>query len=46
MTLAFFLCPVSGLILQGDQDDVVEPSSVNNLVKKLYQQKDIKAAMK
>lgn len=34
-------CPVSGLILQGDQDDVVDPTSVNSLVKKLRQQKDI-----
>ena len=34
-------CPVSGLILQGDQDDVVDPESVEGLAKKLQGQKGI-----
>jgi len=35
-------CPSSGLILQGDKDEVVPPDSVQTLVKKLSQQKGIK----
>jgi alpha/beta superfamily hydrolase len=34
-------CPASGLILQGDQDDIVSKESVDELVKKLRAQKNI-----
>lgn len=34
-------CPSSGLIVQGDKDDVVDENSVAKLVKKLRQQKGI-----
>lgn len=34
-------CPASGLIIQGDRDDVVPPPSVDKLVEKLRSQKDI-----
>jgi len=34
-------CPASGLILQGDKDDVVPEASVQKLVNKLSQQRDI-----
>jgi len=35
-------CPSSGLILQGDQDTLVPPESVQKLVHKLSHQRDIK----
>jgi alpha/beta superfamily hydrolase len=35
-------CPSSGLIVQGDKDDTVPHDSVQKLVNKLSQQKDIK----
>ena len=34
-------CPSSGLVLQGDSDDIVPPESVNKLVQKLSHQRDI-----
>lgn len=34
-------CPSSGLIVQGDQDEIVAPDSVSKLVEKLSQQKGI-----
>ena len=34
-------CPSSGLIVQGDQDEIVTPDSVSKLVEKLSQQKGI-----
>ena len=34
-------CPSSGLILQGDTDEVVPQESVNKLVQKLSHQRDI-----
>ena len=34
-------CPSSGLIVNGDQDDVVPPESVTKLVTKLSNQRDI-----
>ena len=34
-------CPSSGLVVHGDQDDIVPESSVSKLVKKLSQQQDI-----
>ncbi len=34
-------CPSSGLVVQGDQDDVVPPDSVSKLVNKLSHQRDI-----
>ncbi|GIK99500.1 MAG: alpha/beta hydrolase [Alphaproteobacteria bacterium] len=34
-------CPASGLVLQGDVDDVVPPESVGKLVHKLSNQRDI-----
>jgi alpha/beta superfamily hydrolase len=39
-------CPVSGLILQGDQDDVVPESGVASLASKLKAQKDIEVVYK
>ncbi len=35
-------CPASGLIVQGDKDDIVPQESVQKLVNKLSQQRDIK----
>jgi alpha/beta superfamily hydrolase len=35
-------CPVPGLIVQGDKDDIVNHDSVEKLVSKLHQQKGIK----
>ena len=35
-------CPSSGLILQGDHDNLVPPESVQKLVHKLSHQRDIK----
>lgn len=34
-------CPSSGLIIEGDQDDIVPPESVTKLVEKLNNQKGI-----
>src|SRR5689334_20409544 len=34
-------CPASGLVIQGDKDDVVPPESVDKLVHKLTSQRDI-----
>ena len=39
-------CPASGLIIQGDQDQVVTTESVQRLVTKLKQQRDIRIAHK
>ena len=39
-------CPVSGLILHGTKDDVVEPQSVLKLANKLNRQKGIEVEMK
>jgi len=38
-------CPVSGLLIQGDADDVVPLSSVETLAKKLREQKGIKIGL-
>ena len=35
-------CPSSGLIVQGDKDDIIPPESVQKLVNKLSHQRDIK----
>ncbi len=35
-------CPVSGLMIQGDEDSIVEAESVENLAEKLSHQKNIK----
>ena len=35
-------CPASGLMVQGDQDDIVPPDSVKKLVDKLSTQRGIK----
>jgi alpha/beta superfamily hydrolase len=34
-------CPSSGLVLQGDNDDIVPQEAVNKLVQKLSHQRDI-----
>ena len=34
-------CPSSGLVIQGDEDDIVPAESVNKLVQKLSKQRDI-----
>jgi alpha/beta superfamily hydrolase len=34
-------CPASGLITQGDQDDIVPQESVTELIAKLAKQKDV-----
>ena len=34
-------CPSSGLVIQGDEDDIVPAESVNKLVQKLSNQRDI-----
>jgi alpha/beta superfamily hydrolase len=39
-------CPASGLIIQGDQDQLVAAESVQRLVTKLMQQRDIRIAHK
>jgi uncharacterized protein len=38
-------CPASGLILQGDQDQLVESSAVQRLATKLAHQRDIRVAL-
>lgn len=34
-------CPASGLVIQGDKDDIVPPDSVQKLIDKLRQQKGV-----